>query len=102
MLQLFDEMRRSYERPNGVETEPTDGVWDRHNRLLRAVGDAVRHLQNFACQPMVSADHLGEIHGVGLRTHMVQDLLTGRLQDGKTAAGFVQERSEFLMEARAD
>jgi hypothetical protein len=77
MLQLFDKMGRSHEGPNGVEPEPTDGMGDRHDRLLRAVGDAVRHLQNFARQPMVSADHLGKIHGIGLRSHVIQDLLTG-------------------------
>jgi hypothetical protein len=77
MLQLFDQMGCRYEGADGVESEPTDGMGDRHDRLLRAVGNAVRHLQDFARQSMIVADHLGQTHGAGLRPHMVQDLLTG-------------------------
>jgi hypothetical protein len=77
MLQLFDKMCRSHEGPDGVEPKPTDSMGDRYNRLLWAVGNAVCHLQNFARQSMVSADNPGKTHGVGLRSHVIQDLLTG-------------------------
>jgi hypothetical protein len=51
---------------------------------------------------MVSADHPGQSLGVGLGAHVIQDLLTGRLQDRKTTAGFLEEEFELLMEARTD
>ena len=97
MLQLLDQMCGSDEGANGIESKPAHGMRDGADRLPRAVRDAVGHLQDFAGESMVSADHLDQIVGSGLLVYTIQDLLTGGLEDRKATAGFIEQWFQFRM-----
>ena len=95
MVQLLDQMCGGDESANGIESKPAHGMRDGADRLPWAVRDAVGDLQDFAGEPMVSADHLRQIVGSGLWVRIIQDLLTSELKDRQAPSGLIEQRLQF-------
>ena len=80
LAQLFDQLRRGHDRADGVEPEPRHGVRHRGNDVLRAVGDAVGHLQHFARQARIAAYELRQAIGPRHAARKTKNFLARFLQ----------------------